>query len=167
MTTDKDTGPVAELSGPVTTGHRIEPVSAVPIDLAGNGYVSEEFFAAGTASAFEVLGAPVADGTWSVAPRSTAAFRTRIVVRRPSEPERFNGTVLVEWFNVSGGVEAAPGLGLPRPPDRGRRVRLRRRVGPGLRRRRRSGVDRRARDGAVERPGGVGSRSLRHAEAPR
>ncbi len=108
MTTDKESGPVADLSGPVTTGRCIEPISAVPIDLAGNGYVSEEFFVSGTASAFEVKGAPVADGTWTVAPRSTAAFRTRIVVRRPMDPVTFNGTVLVEWFNVSGGVEAGP-----------------------------------------------------------
>src|ERR1019366_1497788 len=32
----------------------------------------------------------------------------RILVRRPSDPERFNGTVLVEWFNVSSGREANP-----------------------------------------------------------
>src|SRR5208282_2253677 len=32
----------------------------------------------------------------------------RIVVRRPSDPAKFNGTVVVEWLNVASGYEAAP-----------------------------------------------------------
>src|SRR6185436_18527392 len=28
--------------------------------------------------------------------------------RRPIEPDRFDGTVLVEWLNVSGGLDATP-----------------------------------------------------------
>jgi hypothetical protein len=104
----KATGPAAELTGPVTTGRFNEPVSAVAIDLSSKGYVTEEFFASGTASAFEAPGPLSPDGRWSVTPGSTAPYRTRLVVRRPSDPARFNGTVLVEWFNVSGGLEASP-----------------------------------------------------------
>jgi hypothetical protein len=33
-------------------------------------------------------------------------YVTRIVVRRPAEPKRFNGTVLVEWYNVTNGFDA-------------------------------------------------------------
>src|SRR5262249_32682445 len=29
----------------------------------------------------------------------------RMVVRRPADPKRFNGTVVVEWYNVSAGVD--------------------------------------------------------------
>lgn len=101
-------GPVGKLSVPLSLGRRLEPISAVPVDLAGNGYVTEEFFVSGTARSFEASGPLVADGRWSVAPRDSAPYRTRIVVRRPSEPQRFNGTVLVEWFNVSSGGEASP-----------------------------------------------------------
>jgi Alpha/beta hydrolase domain len=101
-------GPAAELSGPVTAGAMIEPASTVPIDLAAHGYREGEFFAAGAACAFEATEALGVDGRWSVAPASGAPYRTRVVVRRPSEPDRFNGTVVVEWFNVSGGIEAAP-----------------------------------------------------------
>jgi hypothetical protein len=43
-----------------------------------------------------------------VTPRSTAPFTTRIVVRRPADPSAFNGTVVVEWHNVSSGHDAAP-----------------------------------------------------------
>ena len=108
MTDDTGTGPGAVLSGPITAGRMIEPASPVPIDLAARGYITEEFFASGTASAFEATGPCEADGMWSVRPATTAPYCTRIVVRRPSDPGRFKGTVLVEWFNVSGGVEADP-----------------------------------------------------------
>jgi hypothetical protein len=99
---------VAQLSGPVTTGRLVEPISAVPLDLTAHGYVGEEFFASGTASAFASPGPLGPDGRWSVTTDSRAEFRTRIVVRRPLDARRFNGTVLVEWFNVSGGTEAGP-----------------------------------------------------------
>ena len=41
-------------------------------------------------------------------PGPTADYVTRIVVRRPAGPDAFNGTVVVEWLNVSAGVDAAP-----------------------------------------------------------
>src|SRR5207249_2810467 len=31
---------------------------------------------------------------------------TRMVVRRPADPARFSGTVLVEWYNVTNGFDA-------------------------------------------------------------
>ena len=99
---------VAELSGPLTEGRLIEPVCPLPVDLAGHGYVEEEFVAAGTARAYRANGPLGLDGAWTVSVADTAPFRTRIVVRRPKGGRRFNGTVVVEWLNVSGGVEAAP-----------------------------------------------------------
>ncbi len=98
----------AELEGPITTGRLVEPVSAVPVDLAAHGYVREEFFVSGTASAYAVTGPPGTDGRWSVTTQESAGYRTRILVRRPRDPDRCNGTVLVEWFNVSSGAEASP-----------------------------------------------------------
>lgn len=108
MTTGDATGPRTELSGPITAGRCIEPPSAVPMDLAQAGYVTEEFFASGTATAFKASAPLDRDGMWSVTPDVSAPYRTRVVVRRPSDPGRFNGTVVVEWFNVTGGVEAGP-----------------------------------------------------------
>ncbi len=106
--TGKPTGPRAALSGPVTTGRFIEPASTVPIDLVAHGYVREEFFAAGSATAYSAAGPLGRDGKWSATPHDAADYRTRVVVRRPWDAARFNGTVLVEWFNVSGGLEASP-----------------------------------------------------------
>jgi hypothetical protein len=96
----------AVLSGPITTGHVVEPVSASPPDLATYGYVEREYFASGTATAFKPVSTPK-DGRWSIAPATTASYRTRILVRRPKNPARFNGTVVVEWLNVSAG-ESSP-----------------------------------------------------------
>jgi hypothetical protein len=96
----------ATLTGPITTGHVVEPLSALPLNLGANGYTEQEFFASGTATAFRATSSP-SNGKWSIAPTTTAPYRTRILVRRPVDPARFNGTVVVEWMNVSSG-ESAP-----------------------------------------------------------
>ena len=96
----------ATLSGPITTGHIVEPLSAKPLGLAAHAYVEKEFFASGTAATFRTTSTP-ADGDWSITPTTTAPYKTRIIVRRPADPARFNGTVIVEWMNVSAG-ESAP-----------------------------------------------------------
>lgn len=61
-------------------------------DLATLGYGAEEFFVSGTAQSY--------------APVGSAEYTTRIVVVLPTDPAKFNGTVLVEWLNVSGGIDA-------------------------------------------------------------
>ena len=96
----------ATLTGPITVGHVIEPLTARPLDLGSYGYVQQEFFASGTATAFEAAATP-SDGRWSITPTSSAPYATRILVRRPSDPARFNGTVVVEWMNETAG-ESAP-----------------------------------------------------------
>lgn len=79
----------------------ITPVSAVsgkPNLLLGAyeadalGYRAEEFFVSGTASSY------TAD--------EQADYTTRIVVLTPMDRDAFNGTVIVEWLNVSGGIDA-------------------------------------------------------------
>jgi Alpha/beta hydrolase domain len=75
-------------------------------DIAGVGYVAEEFFISGTASSYSSAAELSPDGRWSVTPSDTADFTTRMVVLTPLDRARFNGTVLVEWLNVSGGIDA-------------------------------------------------------------
>src|SRR5262245_32152480 len=48
------------------------------------------------------------DGRWAATPADSAPFTTRIVVHRPTDARKFNGTVVVEWLNVSGGLDSAP-----------------------------------------------------------
>ena len=97
----------ATLSGPLTAGRIVEPACPRPVDLARHGYIEEEYQASGTACAYEgELLDP--DGLWVVSPCAEAPYRTRMVVRRPAADRSFSGLVVVEWLNVSGGVEAAP-----------------------------------------------------------
>jgi hypothetical protein len=86
---------------PVVFGH-------AAFDLATVGYSQSEFFVEGTASAYAPVNPLTSDGLWTVAPSSSAAYKTRIIVNRPINAADFNGTVLVEWMNVSGGVDATP-----------------------------------------------------------
>jgi hypothetical protein len=61
-------------------------------DLAPLGYEEEEYFVSGTAVD--------ADG-------DNAAYTTRIIVTRPVEAAAFNGTVLLDWVNVTAQFENA------------------------------------------------------------
>jgi hypothetical protein len=76
-------------------------------NLKSVGYEQSEYFVQGTARSYASAGPLTADGKWTVEPAEEAGFKTRIVVYRPTDPARFNGTVLIEWFNVSGGTEAS------------------------------------------------------------
>jgi hypothetical protein len=75
-------------------------------DLGELGYAGQEFFINGEATSYVSAAAMSADGQWSVAPSRSAEFKTRVVVLKPMDPSRFNGTVIVEWLNVTGGLDA-------------------------------------------------------------
>ena len=72
------------------------------------GYVQDEFLFGGTARAYNPVGPIGTDGQWSVAKASSAPYKTRMLVRRPSNPAKFNGTVVVEWLNVTAGFDTSP-----------------------------------------------------------
>jgi hypothetical protein len=80
-------------------------------DLATLGYEEKEFSFEGTAASYELQGERGVDGRWNVVPGAGAPFRTRFVVRRPIELQRFSGTVVIEWHNVSAGIDSAPDWG--------------------------------------------------------
>jgi hypothetical protein len=101
-----DSGSTVVLTGPISGPGT--PFTASVADLASLGYLEEEFFLEGDATAYDWQTPPSEDGHWSIMPTTTAHFKTRILVRRPSDPAKFNGTVVVEWLNVSGGVDADP-----------------------------------------------------------
>jgi Alpha/beta hydrolase domain len=83
---------------PPKKGSILEPQSAHPLALK-HGYVEREYFAAGRASAFTATSLPKS-GRWSITRTTAASYRTRVLVRRPPK-SRFNGTVIVEWMNVT------------------------------------------------------------------
>ena len=93
---------------PATGGRGQAFIAAASGDLAAAGYEQSEFYISGTATAYQSAQPLTADGNWSVDPATTAAYKTRAIVRRPTDPAKFNGNVIVEWLNVSGGLDAAP-----------------------------------------------------------
>jgi hypothetical protein len=96
------------VSGPVTGGTG-KPFSTSVVDVAPRGYTETEFLYEGDASAYAVQGAMTMDGRWNLTEASKAHFKSRMIVRRPKDASKFNGTVVVEWLNVSGGADGDPG----------------------------------------------------------
>jgi hypothetical protein len=101
------TGTKAIVAGPVPGNPYLGP-QKFRVSFSERGYIEEEYFVSGTAASFTADGPIPMDGRITVQPGATAPYSTRIVVRRPLNPKRFNGTAVVEWLNVSGGTDAAP-----------------------------------------------------------
>lgn len=92
------------LSGPIDG----TPSVAVGIDVTKVGYQQSEFFLGGLAVAYTPKAPLTSDGRWSAAidpATSGQLFKTRVVVERPADPAAFNGTVVVEWMNVTAGLD--------------------------------------------------------------
>lgn len=105
--TARPSGPAADLTEEITGPGKPFMGSATAVNVPP-GYVEHEYVAAGTATDYTASGALGQDGRWTFTPGTTAPYRTRVVVRRPADPARFGGTVVVEWLNVSGGLDANP-----------------------------------------------------------
>ncbi len=106
VATHPPSGPAAVLAGPLTGGKGIALVSASSgPSLKAAGYTESEYTAAGTATSYQAPGGLPPDGRYQLQPLATASYETRIVVRRPADPAKFSGNVVVEWLNVSGGAD--------------------------------------------------------------
>lgn len=109
VTTTASAATVSPASGP-------PPPTEFPelpgLDWSRFGYEWSEFYLAGEAHSYHDVTPLTADGAWSIAADATTApFRTRLRVLKPTNPRCFNGTVYVEWFNVTAFQDAAPVLG--------------------------------------------------------
>jgi hypothetical protein len=89
-------GSPVTFSGPLgTTGAKLHaPAETSQFALAPYGYTEQEFLASGTAAG-SMAGYPQTQSF------PAAPYTTRIVVRHPVNPKRSNGTVVLEWMNVS------------------------------------------------------------------
>lgn len=83
----------ATITGPIEGGLRGHALWDSWYDLGELGYVEEEYFVSGTAKTYPQT--------------SPADYTTRIIVRRPADATRFNGTVLLDWTNVTAQFENA------------------------------------------------------------
>ncbi|MBV8950115.1 MAG: hypothetical protein JOZ99_04515, partial [Actinobacteria bacterium] len=94
------------VAGPVTGGNGIFFVGSTLFDTSAVGYQQNEFFLSGNAKSYTSDRPLSQNGKWDVEPATTAPYKTRMVVYRPADPRKFNGTVFVEWLNISGGIDA-------------------------------------------------------------
>ena len=94
------TGPIAATGIPGNPAHDY-PFFADQHGLAARGYVENEYFVNGVASRYDTP-----DRATGRVLDSDHPYATRIIVRRPADPHRFNGTVVVEWLNVTNGFDA-------------------------------------------------------------
>ena len=93
------------LEGPVSGGKGVPFLGTSSLELSQVGYSQTEYFISGTATAYTSPNPLTSDGKWTVSPGSTGPYKTRILVYQPTKPSKFKGTVIVEWLNVSGGLD--------------------------------------------------------------
>ena len=96
---------VPSLKGPLPATPDSYPFSTMaralkPVDLAGCGYVEEEYFVSGTANVYsrDAAGLPVVDG-------AGIPYINRVLVRRPRETTANSGVVWVDILNASNGYD--------------------------------------------------------------
>jgi len=80
-------------------------VAGTMFPLKKYGYEQVEYFYSGTANSYVNTSEMKSDGKWEVAPAESAEYKTRMLIYRPTDMSRFNGTVVMEWYNVTGGVD--------------------------------------------------------------
>lgn len=91
----------AKVTGPIPATAESHPFLAEdhnlqPLNLSQVGYVEEEFLVSGTANVYD----SASDGSLKVK-TPNAPYTTRILVRRPADAARFNGSVVVELPNTA------------------------------------------------------------------
>ena len=107
-TQPRPSGPAADMAKELTGGNGVFMGEGTPPDLKADGYVQREYEADGTATSYKAVGTLTNNGRWKFAPDRAAPYRTRVVVRAPADPSKFSGNVMLEWLNVSGGIDANP-----------------------------------------------------------
>jgi len=88
------TGPIAQTEANHAFGGALWQM--VPQDLSKDGYVEEEYFVSGTANVYNWPAAGPATVRTTGAP-----YTTRMLVRRPIDPAKSSGNVIVEMLNPS------------------------------------------------------------------
>ena len=79
------------------------PFLATDVNLAQYGYIEQEYFMAGTANQYTTPA-----GATGAIVSSGHPYKTRLLVRRPASAAAFNGTVILEWYNVTNGFDIEP-----------------------------------------------------------
>jgi len=95
----------APIPATVTPGDpsRDYPFLETDVDLASYGYVEQENFMEGAANQYTTPA-----GATGTAINTGYPYKTRLVVRRPISASALNGTVILEWYNATNGLDVEP-----------------------------------------------------------
>jgi hypothetical protein len=104
---------------PAGSGSHGFPYDAVPqaptipgapfINLKEAGYAEHEYTMSGSDTIYKESGFWSSNGKWGVSPSQTnVPYSTRLLVRYPTNPAKFNGTVVFEWLNDTTGGDQDP-----------------------------------------------------------
>ncbi len=107
------TSPVSVVPAPEDQGESQSPPFRQLSDLL-TPYVDEEYFVSGVADIYTYNEVPVR-GEIIVQPVNATfpqtedvPYTTRIIIRRPADPADFGGTLVIEWWNSTGGFDTSP-----------------------------------------------------------
>ena len=95
------------VAGPITAGKHNWPFGASLRDIASLGYEEAEYILEGVAQCYRDIDNSQSrrDGHWQAEASGTVEFKTRFIVYRPQDPDKFNGTVILTWNNVTAGYD--------------------------------------------------------------
>lgn len=95
--------PTPTITGPQPVTPTSYPFMSTTRDLASYGYTEEEYWVSGNAFRYNTGGLTTGSKIVTGGPNNDGAFpyKTRIVVRRPIDPDDYNGTTVLEWYNVT------------------------------------------------------------------
>ncbi len=104
---------------PAGSGTHGYPYNAVPqtptvagapfYNLSSLGYVENEYLMSGGATVYSQSGSWGSNGDWGVSvSQRNVPYTTNLIVRYPTDPAKFNGTVVIEWLNVVTGGDQDP-----------------------------------------------------------
>lgn len=100
---EPDPDVVVTVQEPPDVGRTI--VMGTFISLENYGYEQDELFFSGTAHSYVNTSALTSDGKWNVEAAEEAKYKTRMIIYKPTDPAKFNGTVIMEWINVTAGMD--------------------------------------------------------------
>jgi len=97
--------PVSVVAAPEGQGAIFLPAGLTVADLEQD-YTLEEHFVSGKATVYTYNEVPVPGEIIPLDPN--LPYTVRIFIRRPSDPDDFNGTVVIEWLNSTAGFDTSP-----------------------------------------------------------
>ncbi|MBC8511896.1 MAG: hypothetical protein H8D32_02820 [Dehalococcoidia bacterium] len=107
---DESTVPIPTVTGPIPMTADSRPFNpSGGTDFESLGYVEEEYFISGTSNEYELV-APDDTSSFAVQVRTPdLPYTARILVRRPADPKKFSGNVIVENMNPTVSYDIAIG----------------------------------------------------------